>query len=626
MGRLQQYIPKGRLGIAFLLLCLVYLFVLLRTAWLSDDAFITYRCVNNLVQGHGFGFNADERVQAFTHPLWALLHVPIQAFSDNIYYPAIFFSMLVSMLVMLLVWRLPLPGFQKLLLAAAMILSKAYIDFSSSGLENPLSHLLALGFFACWISDLETKRKILLISLIAGLSVFNRMDTLLLYLPALLQLAWQHRSWRTLLLLALGFSPFLLWEMFSLLYFGFAFPNTAYAKLNSGIPKMELIMQGLRYVQDLLIHDPLTFGCIALALLAVMLRKSKRHLAPALGILLYLIYTINVGGDFMRGRFFTLPFLLACLIGADISQSLQAKWRWALWLPIVIGGCFSANATIFSGKEYGKGAEFHFGIADERAYYFSTTGLLNAEGEMPKHRWAENGRRMAASKPGVHDVTALGMMGYYAGPQQHFVDVNALADPLLARLPAFHNPGWRIGHFERLLPDGYLGSIRTGQPMLKDEGMNAYLSKLNLLTRGPIWDSGRFKEIVRFALGKNDHLLPKAHFVLPVEQPLPIEDLPDTLEMHCTEGLCIAFPKDRKPTGIKFRLLGGSMAYSLVLRQGEKILWSKLLNPDMELAGFPPGQMFEIPLPTKISQADNLVLFPQICPWRCQLDGFEWVD
>ena len=33
--------------------------------------------------------------------------------------------------------------------------------------------------------------------------------------------------------------PLLAWELFSLLFYGFPFPNTYYAKLNTGIPKAE---------------------------------------------------------------------------------------------------------------------------------------------------------------------------------------------------------------------------------------------------------------------------------------------------------------------------------------------------------------------------------------------------
>jgi arabinofuranosyltransferase len=47
--------------------------VVLRRAWVSDDAFITLRTVENFVDGLGLVYNIGERVQTYTHPLWLFL-------------------------------------------------------------------------------------------------------------------------------------------------------------------------------------------------------------------------------------------------------------------------------------------------------------------------------------------------------------------------------------------------------------------------------------------------------------------------------------------------------------------------------------------------------------------------
>ena len=49
---------------------------------------------------------------------------------------------------------------------------------------------------------------------------------------------------------AVGLAPLLLWLLWATLYFGFPFPNTAYAKLNLEIPRSVLLSQGLTYVVD----------------------------------------------------------------------------------------------------------------------------------------------------------------------------------------------------------------------------------------------------------------------------------------------------------------------------------------------------------------------------------------
>src|SRR5262245_2250480 len=51
-------------------LLLLFTYVFLANAWMGDDAYITFRTAWNFVHGYGIVFNPDERVQAFTDPLW----------------------------------------------------------------------------------------------------------------------------------------------------------------------------------------------------------------------------------------------------------------------------------------------------------------------------------------------------------------------------------------------------------------------------------------------------------------------------------------------------------------------------------------------------------------------------
>ncbi|MDP7573157.1 MAG: hypothetical protein QF391_16270, partial [Myxococcota bacterium] len=44
--------------------------VVIAQAWVSDDAFITFRVIDNFVHGYGLRWNVDERVEVYTHPLW----------------------------------------------------------------------------------------------------------------------------------------------------------------------------------------------------------------------------------------------------------------------------------------------------------------------------------------------------------------------------------------------------------------------------------------------------------------------------------------------------------------------------------------------------------------------------
>jgi hypothetical protein len=46
---------------------------LLRTAWVSETAYLTFRTVEHAAAGFGPRWNVAERVQVYDHPLWMLL-------------------------------------------------------------------------------------------------------------------------------------------------------------------------------------------------------------------------------------------------------------------------------------------------------------------------------------------------------------------------------------------------------------------------------------------------------------------------------------------------------------------------------------------------------------------------
>jgi arabinofuranosyltransferase len=58
--------------VVYLFVIIIFL-ILLRTAWVADDAFLTMRTVDNFVNGYGLRWNILERVQIYTHPLWMFL-------------------------------------------------------------------------------------------------------------------------------------------------------------------------------------------------------------------------------------------------------------------------------------------------------------------------------------------------------------------------------------------------------------------------------------------------------------------------------------------------------------------------------------------------------------------------
>ena len=101
----------------------------------------------------------------------------------------------------------------------------------------------------------------------------------------------------------------------------------------------------------------------------------------------------------------------------------------------------------------------------------------------------------------------IGFMGYYAVPGVYLLDTYALGDPLLARLPIPDPLHWRIGHFERALPGGYLETLRSGNNCIEDPDLALYYDKLRLITRGPLWSRERLLTIWKMNMGQYDSSL-----------------------------------------------------------------------------------------------------------------------
>src|SRR5262245_59201624 len=160
---------------------------LLRTAWLCDDAYITFRTADNILNGYGAVWNVGERVQTFTNPLWLGLCTVVFGLTGNVYYSAIALSILVTGLsVWVLATRLASPPPQLVLCLAALVSSKSWIDYSTSGLENTMTHLLLIVFLWQWWDAPAGTVRLQRLAVLGGLCVLNRTDLILLVAPALL--------------------------------------------------------------------------------------------------------------------------------------------------------------------------------------------------------------------------------------------------------------------------------------------------------------------------------------------------------------------------------------------------------------------------------------------------------
>ena len=501
-ARLWPWLTRG--------LWALLVFTAARNAWLCDDAYIYLRAVEQWWAGHGPVWNAGWRVQVFTSPLWYGLLVLARGLLRDGYLAAL----ALSGLFLLLTWQrwatvLGTPQRRALLLALWLV-ANGVMDYTTSGLETPLAFWVLAGFFGLYVqaaaAPLDTWPRL---NAWAGLVALTRLDLLALLGPAWLVRAGQvgRISRRAV---ARGLWPWLLpaaWYGFALAYYGSPLPNPVYAKLFHGLPRAVVWAQGARYWLGQMLLDPvLVVGLFVAALGLARVRGPER--AVAWGVGLYAAYLTAVGGDFMAGRFPALAYSVA--VGVALARIpsawLQAaRGRWAL-AALAAYALLFPHTPVNSPWDHFVSLDFYerWGVGDERGRYFRYTSLLtylawrtrpDPPPFFPPYAWSQMGYEFRFSDEPIAVVDSVGMFGYWAGTDKMVLDVWALTDPFLARLPDADGQLWRPGHYERALPPGYLASLREGGNRLTDPDLARLYDLMIWATRAPLTDPARWAHL-----------------------------------------------------------------------------------------------------------------------------------
>ena len=469
--------------------------------WLSDDALLTFREILNFTEGHGMVWNWGERVQAFTHPAWFLLLAVAHVLSGGLLEPNVLkysslFASLALCLGALWLFLRDLIGLQKGVVAVlllALLSSQAFIDYTSSGLENPLSYflvaLICCRFFSGRCDDF--------FFLLCALLFLNRMDYALLLLPLCLY-AWRSCGYRVSVL-ASAVSLCLLWLIFSTWYFGHPLANTFLAKTNIDAPSWNFIRQGFFYYIRTLTQDPVTLFVI-FCIVVVGFYDVRRHrrfnrlTAVAAGCALYSLYLLWIGGDFMQGRFFAVPFFFALcglvffLVERKFRLDFTRRYFWKKGVGVVLLS-FLLLSSVSLAQRFKeafvypeKRRDFVFGIAHERRFYL-------------RDKIRNKLQSFQVSAPRLTKVRCCpGAQALRSDGNVYIVDSISLTSPYLSRIPG----RWgRIGHMSRRIPiDFEPWAVEENIPIL-DLQTNAFFSDIRHVVRGNLFSWNRVKKIAK---------------------------------------------------------------------------------------------------------------------------------
>ncbi len=545
-----------------------------RMAWLCDDAFITFRCVENLVHGQGPVWNVDERVQAYTHPLWFLLLSLLRFLTGECATTTMLLSITIASAAAAWLVRGAGTAGTAAVLLVVLLGSRAWLDYATSGLETPLVALLLAALWAA-TTTAEPPTRLRRTAVLTGLLALTRIDLLVLCAPLLLAAARGQPWRRSATTVLLGLAPFFAWLVFATVYYGSPFPVTASAKaFHHGVPAGELMRCGLHYFVRCAEHDPLTVLTIAAATVLGLCRRGLR--APSLALLAYNAYVVKVGGDYMFGRFLLPSFVVAV---AMLGRLLAGAPRFAA--PLVIVAALAA--TFVPGvpdvlqplptapPSRNIPAD---GLVSERDYYFLEHGLFSP---MRAHYApgfvTDTLRSQGYQGHAIAVAGAVGVQGFLGGDAVHIVDP-WLLDPSLMRLPIADPEVWRIGHYYRSIPEGYLETLATGENRMRDPGFARFHAAMWTVRTAPVWSAPRWQALWQLWRGGFDRDL--AAFVAgdyrhPPRIEVPIAQLSAPLPAPATSQLPAPFWWDVHTTicvrngGIGVTLPAPSTAHAVVL-------------------------------------------------------------
>jgi len=305
------------LGVLFYFHCTHFTFV-------QDDAFITFRYVQNFLGGNGLVFNVGEHVEGYTNFLWTLLLALPGALGANLIDVAHGLGLVTGLATLYALYLLSKAvsrgngAFLATLAAVALTASNSSIAYwTISGMETPLFMFLLVASTLAYVRESREFGKFLLTPLLLVLLSLTRPEGMMVYGITIMHYAAtvlvRHRHFpsretrRLLPLVVLYAVPLVLFVGWRLLYYGYPFPNTYYAK--AGLSE-EYLAAGINYFLSFA-KSYMFHGFLILVPMGILLwrRRSAEIIYLILLCTGYTLYIIIVGGDVLHAFRFFVPIL-----------------------------------------------------------------------------------------------------------------------------------------------------------------------------------------------------------------------------------------------------------------------------------------------------------------------------
>jgi arabinofuranosyltransferase len=327
-------------------------------AYAVDDAYISFRYAQNLVNGHGLVFNPGERVEGYTNFLWTVVVALFLWLGLDPSAVAIGLGVLFSLGTLWLAFRFARVASLSnpvipIVATFGLALDGSFALWAVSGMESSMFTFLILAALTCYVWEWRKRKPGLLSGALLALAAMTRPEGVLVLGVVVVHQALARLITDRQLLsegdvvrwgaFAILYLPYFLWRYY---YYGFLLPNTFYVK----VTVQDSTAQQQRGLQHLATFAGLHQGWIMgpLLLVAVLKRRFAFWCTALLSVLLvYLGYIVYVGGDWSVGRFFvpTLPFVYI-LLATGIAEAYETLAEWLRRLTSSRGAMLSLRCAV----------------------------------------------------------------------------------------------------------------------------------------------------------------------------------------------------------------------------------------------------------------------------------------
>ncbi|MBK8551514.1 MAG: hypothetical protein IPL53_10830 [Ignavibacteria bacterium] len=452
---------SNKLIFGFLIvLSIAFVFICTDNRFIQDDAYISFRYVQNFVDGNGLVFNIGERVEGYTNLLWVLilsvvvfLKFQIETTSQNL-------SLLFGILVLFVTYfisdlinvkddpkqirkaKTDEPGTTEklfnLIPPVMLVCTGSFVFWSISGMETTMFIsfcLLGIYFYLKDRHSTSVNYKFPLFILLATLTRPEGMYFFGLIMIHKLFFAIKENkasglkeffSKNNLISYSIFIIPVIFYFIIRYSYYGYLFPNTYYAK--TGLSSAYL-NAGIEYFTKFL-KSYLVYGIVLVAPLYLFKKKENIFEISLLYLLIisFLLYVILVGGDVLKQNRFFLPVL-------PLIYILFAKFLTQMYnvLRNKMSGGLSAAAVVITVSAV---CIFYYNSQKENLESDIQTenGLVSkmkSTGAWFKNKQLELGRPMNLA------ATTIGAVSFFAGPKVNVIDMLGLTDKEVAHNPKY---------------------------------------------------------------------------------------------------------------------------------------------------------------------------------------------